>query len=476
MTADDAAIAQSHPDLARGEDRHAHRRWRERQAWRSGKSGVVAKFITVGTRFVTVPLSLRLLGVERYGLWLTVGSLLSWLSVYDLGLSAGLLNVVGGAYGRGDEGAIRRHVSTAFFSFAAMSLAILAVVVGGSLWAGLPRLLGVSSGSPLAPEARALVLLCGVMFAASFTLGCAGQFAASLQRGYLAAYSGICAMVLSCAILVIISFRGASVVQFALVMSVPGLLASIALACYLFLIRYPAFRPSIRLWSFASLRDISGCGTAIFLSQLADMAIMYTSNVLISNRLGPGLVPSYAVPFSGFMVVSSICYGLVFPYMPAYAEALGRGDGEWIRKAALRILGRNMALMGAGGAGMIACGGFAIRIWTHGRVTAPRTFLAAMAVYFVCVAWTNTNGILLFGIGRVKTSAAIHGCVAAVHILGAWLLLPRLGIIAVPVAGTAAYLIDAALSLPIALRHLRHLDSQHPAVPAQTGEGIGAEA
>ena len=70
----------------------------------------------------------------------------------------------------------------------------------------------------------------------------------------------------------------------------------------------------------------------------------------------------------------------------------------------------------------------------------------------------TANGILLIGIGRVKTKAAIHACVAATHILGAWFLIPRLGLMAIPVAGTAGYLIDAALSLPIALRHLRRQD------------------
>jgi O-antigen/teichoic acid export membrane protein len=333
------------------------------------------------------------------------------------------------------------------------------VVAAASRWAGLPRLLGIPSGSALGPDTRALVLVCGVIFAASFTLNCSNQFAAALQCGYLGAYSQICASVLSCALLVVISFRGASVIQFALVMGVPPVLANFVLACYLFLIRHPGFRPSISQRSLASLRAISGCGTPIFISQLADMAVLYSANLLIANRLGPGAVPYYAVPFSAFMIAGALCWGPVAPYQPAYAEALGRGDFDWIRRTAIRVLKQNVALMGAAGLAVIAFGGFAIRIWTHGRVTSTRTFLAALAVYFVCAAATAVNGVLLIGIGRVKTKAALQGCVAAFCVLGSWLLLPRFGIVAVPVATTAGYFIDAAVALPLALRHLRHIET-----------------
>ena len=338
----------------------------------------------------------------------------------------------------------------------------------------MPRRLGITSGSPLGPDARALVLVCGVIFAASFTLNCANQFASALQCGYLGAYGQVGASVLSCALLVLISLRGASLIQFALVMSVPPVLASFALACYLFFIRYPDFRPSIGHRSFASLRAISGCGTPIFVSQLADMAVLYSANLLIANRLGPASVPTYAVPYSAFMIAGALCWGLVAPYQPAYAEAFGRGDREWIRSTALRVVKRNVALMGACGLAMVAFGPYAIHFWTRGRVTSTRTLLAALAVYFVCSAWTSANGVLLIGIGRVKTKAALQGCVAAFCVLGSWLLLPRFGIIAVPVASAAGYFIDAAVSLPLALRHLRHIDQQHLATPAQTEGGIGA--
>jgi len=292
-------------------------------------------------------------------------------------------------------------------------------------------------------------------------VNCTNYFASALQEGYFGAYAQIAASVLSCGLLALISLHHTSLAEFAFVMGCPPLLATGVLGGYLFLVRHPGLRPSIRQYSFASLREITGCGTPILLSGLADVAIIYTANVLIAHRVGPGAVPSYAIPMSSFMVASTICYGLVSPYQPAYAEAFARGDCEWIRKTAIRVVGRNLVIISNCGLGLVVLGPTAIRLWTHGRVTAGCGFLCAMAVYFLVNVWTTANGVLLIGIGRVKTKAALHSTVAAVFVLGTWFLLPKLGIVAVPLAGTLAFLIDVAVSLPLALRHLRAHDCRH---------------
>jgi O-antigen/teichoic acid export membrane protein len=80
-----------------------------------------------------------------------------------------------------------------------------------------------------------------------------------------------------------------------------------------------------------------------------------------------------------------------------------------------------------------------------------------MSLYYLLMACSATNGILLAGIGRVKTKALLHLAVATVFVAGAWVLMPSLGILALPVAGSAGYLLDAAIALPCALRHIaRH--------------------
>src|ERR1700716_1769942 len=77
-------------------------------------TGLIARASSMLMTIVSVPLTLNYLGPERFGLWMTVTSVVSMLAFADFGIGSGLLTVVGEAAGRDDKVAIRRYVSSAF--------------------------------------------------------------------------------------------------------------------------------------------------------------------------------------------------------------------------------------------------------------------------------------------------------------------------------------------------------------------------
>jgi len=402
-----------------------------------------------------IPLSLRLLGPERYGLWLTVGSLLAWFGMSDLGMTRGLVNALADAFGRDDTAEMRRQISTGFFTFAALACLLLLVVEPVSSWSRLPRLLGVAPGSGLAADARLLVIVCGVIFAGSFSLRAIGSICLALQEGYLKFYTEILATLGGLGALAVLTWQGGSLVAFALVMGLPPLFGNGLLGAYLFGRRHRDLSPKWRLWNRGSFRTIMSFGGPLLVVQIATLAILYSTNLLIANRLGPAQVTRYAVPYAMFMTVAGMCSVIVSPYLPAYAEAAQRGDWTWIRRRAFRSLGITVALMALADLGFAAAGREVIRVWAGENVVPELGFLLAMAVFFVVRVWTDTNGVLLIGLGLVKAKAVLYTTVAALYVGGCWFLLPRFGIVAVPIVGTAAFLIDGVWSLPYALRHIR---------------------
>src|SRR5690349_19553868 len=71
--------------------------------------------INVLTMLISVPLTLNYLGAERYGLWITISSLILLLGFADLGVGNGLLNAIAQANGRDDRHDAESYVSSAFF-------------------------------------------------------------------------------------------------------------------------------------------------------------------------------------------------------------------------------------------------------------------------------------------------------------------------------------------------------------------------
>jgi O-antigen/teichoic acid export membrane protein len=441
------------------------RRWRERQAWRTSRASVVARLSNYAIRLAVIPLSLRLLGAEKYGLWLTVGSLIAWLGVSDLGISRGLLNAVAKASGAEDRPLMQSHVSTALLGYVTLGVPAVAFVLLISRWQGLGRLLHIAPGTPLAKDAGALVFVCGGLFALSLMNNVVTTSCAALQEGYLAAWATVAGAAASLALLAAFPLPARSVIDYALVMAVPSLLANFALGVYIFGWRHPELRPGLSLASLRSLRIVAGFGGPLMLVEVGNLVMLYSTNLLIANRLGPAAVPQFTVPNSLFFVLLNACYLLAAPYVPAFAEASGRGDWVWLRRRAITNLRNTMGLILLGSAGLIALGRPAIRIYTHSVVVPTASFLVAMAGYGVLMVWAMTNGVLLIGLGRVGVKAAIHLSVAAVYLSASWLLLPRLGVIAVPIAGALGYLVDAVWSLPCALRYIRHKTAEAGAGP-----------
>src|SRR5215471_17509807 len=85
-------------------------RERYRRAGLTASTSYIAKALTVLMGFVSVPLTIGYLGAERYGVWLTISSLLMWVALTDFGLTGNaLVNVLSEAIGRDDREAARNY-------------------------------------------------------------------------------------------------------------------------------------------------------------------------------------------------------------------------------------------------------------------------------------------------------------------------------------------------------------------------------
>src|SRR5580704_14585226 len=75
---------------------------RYRRAALTSLATLAAKGVSIGTLLVTVPLTLAYLGKERYGLWMTISSLVAIFGFADLGMGASLKTLLAAADGRND--------------------------------------------------------------------------------------------------------------------------------------------------------------------------------------------------------------------------------------------------------------------------------------------------------------------------------------------------------------------------------------
>src|SRR5271163_642267 len=96
---------------------------RYRRAGITASSSFITKALNVLISFLSVPLTVHYLGAERYGVWLTISSLLTWMSMTDFGLAGNaLVNVLAEASGKEDQAGAQQYTSSAFWALTGVSV------------------------------------------------------------------------------------------------------------------------------------------------------------------------------------------------------------------------------------------------------------------------------------------------------------------------------------------------------------------
>ena len=431
---------------------HASRR-RDRQAAKSIAAGLAGQVLSYGARLAVVPLSLTLVGVEGYGLWLVVGSLVAWSGLTDFGFSPGLINVIAQAYGRSDREGIRRHISTGFAINGILALVLALVFVMVADWSGLPRLLGIKDPKLIA-EVHYVVLASGLLTAGMTLTRVIPTVCTALQEGYLVTWSTLGGSLVALLLLLLLALKGTSLLGYTLAMGLPPLTAQLVLGGHLFFRSHPDLRPKLRNCERSSFIAILRFAGPLTLYQIAIMGTLQSANIMIANRLGPAIVPQYSVPYAAFAVLISITWGIAFPFLPAYSEAAARDDWHWIRRRATMVWASTAAIVGGGGILFVLTGSRLVDIWTGGRIVPTTGLLAALGCYCVLRSLSNATGVLLSGLGRVGLLGVVACMSTMLYVAGAWKLLAIVGLFGIPLAGVVAHLLEGALVLPYALRQL----------------------
>jgi len=228
--------------------RGAPRDYRERRArglFQGTASALVARALAIFVSVISVPLTIRYLGAERYGAWVTIVSVLTFLSITDLGLAASLTNALTRAQAQNAREAGRRFVSSALAMLSLIAVTIL--IVGNALAPRIAALLFPNLQSPVArAESVPAVMVALSIFALNLPLLVSARTLAAHQESALAnLWNMIGSLGNLAALLAVIWFRG-GLPWLVFGCFGMGLVTNLACALWLFGFNKPWLRPSVK--------------------------------------------------------------------------------------------------------------------------------------------------------------------------------------------------------------------------------------
>jgi O-antigen/teichoic acid export membrane protein len=397
-----------------------------RIAW-STLLSTVARFVGLATSFISVPLVVGYLGSERYGMWITMSSLVAALGPLDLGIGLGLLTVVSDAYGRDDREAARRAISTA----AAMlsTIAALAVVVFVFAYFMIPwaRVFNVATPTAIAEAGPASAVLFGA-FAVGLPLGIVGQVQLAHQSGYISSAWAIVGNLASFAALVAVITLHGSLPFLVLALTGMGLLAAVLNGFLLFGRQRPWLMPRLRDADLRAARPLLKTGSLFLVLQLAGLAAYQLDNVVISQIMGASAVPEYAIPGKIFFLAPTLLSYVLVPLWPAYRESLARGDGGWVRRTLRRSIILAALVNIPSAAVLVVAGPFLLHLWVGSAVHPTLLLLLGLGAWTVINTLSGPFAMLLNGANVVGFQAACSVLMAVANVIISILLVQRIGV------------------------------------------------
>ena len=379
---------------------------RHRRVLLTAAAAAAAKVVSVGTALVSVPLTLHYLGTERYGMWMTMSSLVAMLGFADLGIGNGLLTSVASANGRDDRAEIRAYVSSAFIILSAIALSI--GLVAGIAYPAIPwpRLFNVDSvlAAKEAGPALAVLIAC---FLLALPLGVVQKVQIGLQKGFAASLWQCGASVLGLAcLLLVIRFEG-GLPWLALAFAGGPIVAGLSNALVFFGAQARDIAPSVRHASRRDMARTARIGLLFLVLQIV-VAVAYSSdNIVIAQIRGAAAVAEYAVPAQMFSLIGAIVSMGLFPLWPAYGEALARGDHAWVKRTFVRSLVASISLAAIASTVLVLVGPMLLKLLVGRAIEPPFLLLIGLGLWKTLEAGGNSIAMLLNGGNVVGLQVAL---------------------------------------------------------------------
>ena len=364
------------------------------------------KGVSIFVNLALIPLTINYLNPTKYGVWLTISSVLGWINFFDIGLGHGLRNNLAEAMAKNEIDKAKALVSTAYVSISVLCSALFLLFIVFNQLIDWNTLLNI----PLSinEDIKKVTLILFSMFSIQFVLQLINSiFLSTQESAKVSLFNMVGNVFILTGIFLLTRFTHESLFYTAFVFSMLPVLILAVVNIYYFKTKFKHFSPSIRHFDFTVLKKVLNLGIKFFIIQISVMIFYQTSNLLISRYFHPEMVTPYNIAFRYFGIVTMGFSIIVYPYWSACTEAYAKNDFAWIKKS-IKQLVRIWALLVIGAILMLVFSDYLYSLWVGDKVKVDFKISLFMMIYVVLFNFGNIFLMVLNGIGKIKLQMIVN--------------------------------------------------------------------
>lgn len=413
--------------------------------------GMVYKPISMLLSYIYVPIVLNYLGTEKYGIWATILSVLSWINLFDIGIGNGLRNKLSDLLARKkqDEETIKKYVSSAYIMLAGIILILLLVVLFVYQFIDWNVVFGLKEFHE--EDLSTTMLISTLFMCVSFVMAICKSIYRAIQQNHYVNLMGVFQQTLMLLSIVLLSrLSSGSLLWVAILYGVCNLVVEILFTLNLFRIN-KSFIPRIKYFSSKEALKTTNLGFMFFVCQIASMILFATDNLIITHVAGPSEVTSYSTANKMFSMVTSVFSIIVAPYWSATTAMRVNNDWFNINRGIKKML-----TLWAGASVCCVCVCFVFKPvvswWLGEDLMFQNGLILLMAVYAIVFMWNSVFSYIGNGLELMKMSITLAVIQGVVNVpLSIWLAVScKLNTIGV-LLGTILSMLISAFVMPIAI-------------------------
>lgn len=374
------------------------------------KKNIIGSFLVKGTSITTtlimVPLTIHYVNPSQYGIWLTLSSIIMWLSFFDIGFGNGLRNKLAEVSAIGDFEKAKTYVSTTYmvlfliFSFIWVLFFIANFFIN---WSEVLNIKEVNTG-----ELSKLTFILVSFFCIQFVLKIIHTIVLSDQKTALSGLIDVIGQILGLIIIFILTkTTEGSLINLGLALGFAPISVLIISSIFLFSKKYKYISPSIKYIDFSCTKEIMGLGIKFFFIQISLIVIFQTSNIVIIRILDPEQVTIFNLAYKYFFVLSMFFIIIMSPFWSAYTEAYTKKDFIWMQNT-IKKLEKIWLLIIPILVVMVLLANIIYNFWIGDVVIIPLEVNIFMAIYVVFYTRFNLFMFPINGIGKIKLQLIVY--------------------------------------------------------------------
>nr|WP_057114897.1 oligosaccharide flippase family protein [Flavobacterium sp. Root935] len=361
---------------------------------------IFLKGISIFLSLLVVPLTINYISPYQYGVWITISSIIGWLSFFDIGFGNGLKNKFVEAITIGKLKLARIYVSTTYSILALIILLIWVVSVLISKFVDWPKFLNVKGANN--EELFYVMLIVLSTFAFQFVLGLINTILSALQKPVITSLINVISQFLVLIGIYILSKTSSgSILNLSLLNGTVNTLVLFIFSIYLFKTSLKNYVPSFKYVRFRYAKGLLTLGLNFFILQIISIIYYETNNIIITKILSPLDVTVYNLAFKYLSIIGMFFSIIISPFWSAFIEARVLNDISWMRSVTKKLY-KIFGLFLLATLILVVCSSFVYNIWFGKSVNVPFLLTMYLGIWQIFNMWNSLHSTLIYGFGKIK--------------------------------------------------------------------------